>query len=515
MSWDCGRTIDFSGRIVYSKFMKTKVRDYMKKYHMTEPGDLVIAGVSGGADSVCLLLMLAQMRRELNIRLEVVHVNHGLRSEADEEEEWVRRLCGSLEVAFTAERVDVAALAQQERISCEEAGRKARYQAFEERAKHCLAEEDRPEGRVRIAVAHHRNDRAETVLFHLLRGTGLTGMTGIRAVRDQVIRPLLCVSREEIEAYLKERGIGWCMDASNAEDTYTRNKIRLHLLPYAEREICRGSMEHIVKMSETVEETEDFLESYCEGVWKECLMDMDSYEKLEEGAVFVLCIKKLLSEHPAIQKRLLLYGLRQMKDAGRDIGSAHLESALGLLKTQGSRELCLPHGVLLKKEYGRLLLCRNVQDKRRVNTAAKGDKDDFDKAEGEQDRIVPIPGKIELEDGRILHFQCIPYEKSQNIPEKSYTKWFDYDKIKKSVVVRNRRTGDYLTVDSSLSRQTLKKYMIQEKIPKERRGRQYVLAEGAHILWVIGYRISQYYKVDEHTKNILEVQLEERKEEHG
>lgn len=475
--------------------MKEKICNYMHEHHMTKPGDMVIAGVSGGADSVCLLLMLADMQEQLDIGLEVVHVHHGLRAEADAEEHYVRELCNRLQVPFTAVRENVAELAHREKLSCEEAGRLVRYRAFTERA-------EASGRRARIAVAHHKNDCAETVLFHLLRGTGLTGLAGIRPVRENIIRPLLCVSREEIEAYLKGAGICWCKDSSNEQDTYTRNKIRLHMLPYAEREICHGSMEHIVKAAEAAAEAEDFLEEYCSLALQECLVSTERPERREEPLV-ILCINKLLLEHPVIQKRMLLCALRQMGTAGRDIGSVHLKSLLELLETQGSKQLSLPHGIIVKKEYDSLLFGR----------AKKPEENTGQEEPCEQ--TVQIPGRIVLGEGKILHFQCFPSKKSQIIPQKSCTKWFDYDKIKKSMVVRTRRTGDYLTVNSSLSRQTLKKYMIQEKIPKELRGRQYVLADGAHILWVIGYRISQYYKVDEHTKNILQVQLEERDEERG
>lgn len=479
--------------------MEKKVRSYMHKYHMTKPGDTVITGVSGGADSVCLLLMLADMREELGIELEAVHVHHGLREEADAEGTYVEALCNKLQVPFTLVKEDVAKLARKEKISCEEAGRQVRYRAFAQRAKVCGKE---PEN-VKIAVAHHKNDRAETVLFHLFRGTGLTGLTGIRPVRDRVIRPLLCMSREEIEAYLRQQDICWCIDNSNAEDRYTRNKIRLHMLPYAEREICRGSTEHIVRAAETIEETEDFLQKYCEKAMQRCLIR----EKAQKaGKAQSLCIKELLLEHPVIQKRILLQLLRQTDAAGRDIGALHLESIQELMKTQGSKQLSLPHGIVVKKEYDILHLYRaGGEDGGRTIAGGR---------EEIEEKTVRIPGELYLEDGRILHFQCFPYEKSRIIPQKSCTKWFDYDKIEKSMVVRTRRIGDYLTVDSSLSRQTLKKYMIQEKIPKEYRQQQYVLADGAHIMWVIGYRISQYYKVDETTTNILQVQLEERNEGH-
>lgn len=217
------------------------------------------------------------------------------------------------------------------------------------------------------------------------------------------------------------------------------------------------------------------------------------------GKAQSLCIKELLLEHPVIQKRILLQLLRQTDAAGRDIGALHLESIQELMKTQGSKQLSLPHGIVVKKEYDILHLYRaSGEDGGRTIAGGR---------EEIEEKTVRIPGELYLEDGRILHFQCFPYEKSRIIPQKSCTKWFDYDKITKSLIFRTRETGDYLTINKKMSTKTLKDYMIGEKIPKNLRGSIYILTEGSHVLWVPGYRISEYYKITEDTKRILQVQL--------
>lgn len=463
--------------------MKEKILHYMQQYHMTQPGDRVILGVSGGADSVCLLLVLSECAEDLGIALSVVHVHHGLRKEADEEETYVRALCAARSIPFLPVHADVRGLALQQKLSCEEAGRLARYQAF---AAAAAAYQDR---QVKIAVAHHRNDCAETVLFHLFRGSGMAGLAGIRPVRENIIRPLLCVSREEIEQYLYKNGISYCMDASNEGDAYTRNRIRHHIIPYAEQQICQGSVLHITQAAEVIAETEGYLEELTEQACQRCLIEMQ-----ETGKGIALNIVTLMSEHAVMQKRILHAMVKQASGSAKDISAVHIEKLMGLLTAQGSRQLSLPHGLVVRKEYDRLLFLTGIRQE----------------LTGRQDQMalypVTIPGRIELPDGKVLEFQRFPHEKTQIIPQKAYTKWFDYDKIEKSLIVRRRCTGDFLTIDSYLSHQTLKKYMIQEKIPKEHRDCIYVLADGAHILWVIGHRISQYYKVDENTKNILQVQ---------
>ena len=210
--------------------MIEKVRKYIKQYDMLMPGDTVVAGVSGGADSLCLLFMLKEFAKEMPLQLAVVHVNHGIREEATEDAAYVKQICEELDVPFFLKEADVEGIAKSQGISTEEAGRNVRYEAFSEvLGEHFTAG--------KIAVAHNANDRAETMLFHLFRGTGLTGLSGIKPVRGQIIRPLLCLSREEIEQYLVKKEIAFCIDRTNNEDTYTRNKIRHHILPFAEENI--------------------------------------------------------------------------------------------------------------------------------------------------------------------------------------------------------------------------------------------------------------------------------------
>lgn len=234
-----------------------KVRAYIAKHQMISDGDTVAAGVSGGADSVCMLYMLRKLAEEIPFRLIVVHVHHGVRSDAQEDADYVKRLCEEWNIPFFLKRVDMAGYAKEMRLTPEEAGRELRYQAFEE----ALNGECAP---CKIAVAHNRNDRAETMLFHLFRGSGLRGLGSIRPVRERIIRPLLCLERAEIEAYLSEKGLACCMDSTNNDDTYTRNKIRHHILPYVEEHICRNAVAHIGEAAEVLAQTDVFVNKQME-----------------------------------------------------------------------------------------------------------------------------------------------------------------------------------------------------------------------------------------------------------
>ena len=474
--------------------MIEKVRKYVEQYGMLSPNDIVVAGVSGGADSLCLLFLLHEFAKEMPLNIAAVHVNHKLRKEAKEDAAYVKQICTELEVPFFLKEFDVEKLAKEQGISTEEAGRNVRYQAFYEVLGQCLrAEEDKEAGmasgrfpaaggRGKIAVAHTANDRAETMLFHLFRGTGLTGLSGIKPVREQIIRPLLCLERAEIEKYLEEKGTAFCIDRTNCEDTYTRNKIRHHILPYAKENICDGTVSHMNRTAEMLLETEEFLQEQTLQVYQKVT------ERQETGSY--IAVKEFRDLHVLLQKRILLLCMEEVKAGRKDIGAIHIEAVRELFYKEGNKEQSLPNGICARREFDKVFIGKQAEAEKNSET-----------------KQVHIPGEIEIEGIGVFEFTCLEYDKSKIIPEKTYTKWFDYDKIIKSLVLRTRQTGDYLTIDEALSKKTLKKYLIQEKVPQRERDKTYVLADGNHILWVIGYRISQYYKVGPRTKKILQVRL--------
>lgn len=486
-----------------------RVRAYVEKHCMIASGDTVIAGVSGGADSVCLFLMLAELMKEIDFRLVVVHVNHGIRAEAIQEAEFVRQLCEDKKISFVLVEENIKEYARAERISEEEAGRKVRYRAFEEAAKKYVGD-DISAGK--IAVAHNANDRAETMLFHLFRGTGLAGAGGIRPVRDNIIRPVLCLQRGEIEEYLREKQMTFCIDRTNLEDTYTRNRIRNHILPYAEKEICKGAVGHMCETADILLETENYIAEQTGKAYASCILE-------ENEDSLVLDVNRIKEETPFIRKQIILKALERLTQKRKDITSLHIKTILELFSKNGTKETTLPYGLTVRKEYNRLILQEKAMAGIATGTSIKAD--------GNAQIWVPD----ELEEGRIYEMM-IPglgiadialyskeasrdkeenpwnfLENSKDIPEKSCTKWFDYDKITKSLIFRTRETGDYLTINKNMSKKTLKDYMIGEKIPKYLRGSLYILTDGSHVLWVPGYRISEYYKITEDTKRILQVQL--------
>lgn len=457
--------------------MLQKVKGYIEEFHMLERGDKIVIGVSGGADSVCLLQLLSALSEEFELQLFAVHVEHGIRGEeAVEDMQFVRAYCKSLNVPCKTCACDVPKLSAEWKMSEEETGRKVRYELFEQTAKEW--------GANKIAVAHHKNDQAETILYHLFRGSGLKGLSGMAPVRGMLIRPLLCVSRREIEDYLKKNRILYRTDSTNAETAYIRNKIRLKLLPFAEKEINSEAVEHIVKAGSYIADAQSFLEKYAQSVYSRLVKEGE--ENCRVAA------EELLREEKIVQNWVLILCIHKLAGTRRNLTNRHIEAVRELLYKESGKRLGLPYHITARKAYGVLVL---------------------EQAEGEERSksepvFVPSEGEIiEPVSGIKLVFELVNRKKVEKIEENCYTKWFDYDKIKSTVQLRTRQQGDYLCIDGQGSRQKLKSFFINKKIPREDRERIMLLADGNHILWIIGFRVSEAYRVTKETKHIWKVQL--------
>lgn len=490
--------------------MLEEIRAYMEQFHMFPESGYIVAGVSGGADSLCLLHALAGLREACGFLLAAVHVNHGLRAEAAQDAAYVRALCEAWDVPFFLIEEDVAALASREHLSCEEAGRKVRYRAFLQ----VLRQLQGSESGGCIAVAHNREDRAETLLFHLFRGTGLRGMGSIRPVREEkngarIIRPLLFCGRERIEAWLEKEGISWCTDSTNLEEQFTRNKIRNRVLPYVRKEICAGAGQNLAREAQLLSDAAGFVERMTQEALSRCAVweEADRQVCLDTAA--------FLREDAFLQEQMLYDCLRRI-GGGRDLTAAHVEAVGRLTKPdcQSGRRVRLPScGILAKREFDRVRLCVLPKGALPKGALPKGSKtaagpDGQDGREEVWLRIgscrVPGLGQIET---RLFPRPADGASFLENIPQKKYTKWFDYDKIIGRATFRKRKKGDFLTIDSAGHKKSLKRYLIEEKIPAERRDDLVFLADGAHVMWVPGHRISQAYKVTEQTAAVLEVSL--------
>ena len=442
-----------------------------------------MAGVSGGADSVCLLFMLLKIGHKIPFFLRVVHVNHGIRTDAANDARYVRELCENQNIPFSLVEANIQRSAKEHFRSVEEEGRAIRYEAFEK----ALGNQ-----KGKIAVAHNSNDRAETMLFHLFRGTGLGGMSGIPPVNGKIIRPLLCLKRSEIELWLNEQNIPFCEDSTNALDEYTRNRIRHHILPYAEEEICREAITHMNQTAEQLLEAENFLKNQTDAATKRCLDTGKAPDKI------LINIPSFFYEDEYLRGRILLNALELAAGSKKDITSMHIHNLETFLLGNGSGEIHLPYDLVVYRTYNWGMIQR---------------KENFPSVNWEQEVFeVVIPSTIMLPKLGRVEFSVFPRDYSQIIPQKTYTKWFDYDKITSAIVFRIRKQGDYLTINQNMGHKSLQDYFVNEKVPKEERGHIYLLAENSHVIWIPGFRISEYYKVDESTKNVLQVMFPDKEE---
>ncbi len=448
--------------------LKQKVRQTIKEHHMLQPGDPVIIALSGGADSVCLLSLLADMKEELDLKLMTLHVHHGLRGEeADRDAAFSQKISEAFHVPCHMIKADVKQYASENGLSEEEAGRLIRYQALEETGKNWEKETNRP---VKIAVAHHSRDQAETILLNLFRGSGLGGLKGIPYVRENIIRPLLDADKEEILGYLEEKKLSWVNDSSNDTDHYARNRIRSHILPAVKEEITPGAEAGIVRAGYLAGMADAYLKRQAEKWIREqvtlscdhCMVPDEPFKQAD----------------PVIQLYSIMELLKQYAGSAKDLSLVHGEQTVKLFEKQTGRRISLPYHLQAEKVYG------GVKIRRCVVTGKK----------------APLPQ---------LEFEVFSYEKAMEFPQKMYTKWFDCDKIKGTLVIRTRQTGDYITLSGG-SKKALRRFMIDEKIPAEERDKIALLADGDHIMWIIGWRISSYYKIGPDTKRVLQVGIKNK-----
>ena len=456
-----------------------KVKRFIEKYHMLSEGAGVLVGLSGGADSVALLEVLCALREHWKLRIAAVHVHHGVRQEAWQDVELCKNLCAEKEIAFYCEYADVPKLAREWGLSVEEAGRKVRYMLFKKYRQQLELDF--------IAVAHHQNDQAETMLFQLFRGSGLRGLSGIPVQRGCIIRPLAGVSRLEIEEYLESRQQDYVVDATNLTDVYTRNKIRQHILPLAE-EIAPGAIENMNRAGAQLREIQEFMQEQAES-----FLEKNSQREQNSEALHIQ-VAALKVVHPALQKAVIMTAIEQAFHSRRDITEKHVEAIRDLLNKGGEKVVNLPKAGVVIKTYERLTFLQKTATEECASLVF------------EQLEIRPNATYV-LSDGRILKTELILENKMQNIPKSDCLKWFDYDKISGALALRNRTKGDFLTINEEGARKKLQDYLVNEKVPKNVRDELLVLADGQHIVWVPGMRISAYYKVTEQTQRILQVYI--------
>ncbi len=451
-----------------------KVNNFISDNHMIDTGDRVVLGLSGGADSVCLLLLLLELAGSFgynNQDIYAVHINHMIRgAEADEDEEFARQLCQRKQVKFFSFRKDIVSYAKEKGLSVEEAGRKFRYECFQQ-----VLMENKC---TKIAVAHNKNDMAETVIFNMLRGTGLKGLSGMQPVRGNIIRPILDITRAEILEYLSSKNQDYREDSTNQGTDYDRNKIRHIILPAME-EINKAAIGHICQMAQEAKSSYAFIHNKA----------MEDYSGVSQdddfGKSVTLDVNELYKYSPVLQEHLIHEAIGDVAGKKKDITRRHIMAVVGLLYQETGKQIELPYGIKARRSYDNLI----ITNKSEVNA------DYRIKIEANNNYVVPGKGSIE--------FKIIDYNEKVEISKKIYTKMLDYDKIKDTLYLRTPEDGDYVVIDTKGSTKKLSRVFIDNKVDREQRGDWPVIACGKEIIWVLGLRFSEAYKIDEYTKRVL------------
>ncbi len=459
--------------------MRDKVLDFIKKNNLIENGDSVLVGISGGPDSVCLLHVLNSMMHELNISIQAVHINHMLRGEeSDCDEAYVAGLCDSLSIPLQIFSIDIEGAAATEGISVEEAGRNARYRAFE-----AVADKI---GAGRIAVAHNMNDQAETVLMNILRGTGLDGLKGMASKRGRIIRPLLGIERGAIEEYCRLNQLNPRTDSSNKSSIYTRNRVRLELIPFINKQFEADIVSHIYNMTVLVSDDIDFIENFSREIYNNCIV------KRQTNGVF-LDVQKLASLHPAIRKRVVRRALKEIKTDLKGVEDVHVESIVRLiLKGRTGSEVHLPCRLRASKIYDNVKIFIDEAGGKPVPYEVR----------------VEIPGMTPVDAiNTVMESEVISGQQSvrnyMTVDNTSLEQFFDYEKLSMGINIRNRRNGDQFKPYKSNGTKKLKEYFIDNKFPRDTRDTTPLIALESEIVWIIGHKISDKFKVTENTKYVL------------
>ena len=309
--------------------MKEKVLKTIKKYNLIKSGDKIVLAISGGPDSIFMFDILKELRNKLNFEFVVCHVNHMIREEAIDDETFVKEICKKNNIECYVKRIDVKKYANNNKMGTEEAGRVLRYDFFEEILNKTHSN--------KIAIAHNKNDKVETIIMNLLRGTGLLGLKGIEPIRDnKYIRPIIEIEREDIEKYCKDKKLNPRIDKTNYENIYTRNKIRNIVLPYIKKEFNPNIIESVNRLSEIATEEDNYLNTITENTYNQMLIEDKSNE-------LVLDLKIFNNQDRVIKKRLVLYIINKIMGTSTGIEKIHIEDIIKLCENNIGNKYLTPN----------------------------------------------------------------------------------------------------------------------------------------------------------------------------
>ncbi len=433
-----------------------KVKNTITENGLIKKGESVLVALSGGSDSVAMLHMLCSLSEEFGFKLSAAHINHKIRLEADCDEDFVITYCKKLGIECFTKSIDVIDYAQKHSISTELAGRKVRYEFFDEVMRENSID--------KLATAHNKNDSAESIMLHLTRGCGLDGMCGIPVMRDgYIIRPVISVTKNEIEEYCKDNSLEYVVDKTNFETDYTRNKIRLNLIPMIENNINSNFIDTLTENSQIFKEAASFIDNYTKKV----------YERLACGNK--LHFSELLAEDDAIIKNAVLVHFKNYTKKAENLSQHHINEIVRLMKLNSSKSVNLPGAITAKIEYKTLYF---------EKTSTDAVLFEYDITLGKE-LFIPECGEsiIVLEEKEI----------KKNTKDKIYF----YVNGEKKFKVRNRRAGDKFLPCGMKGTKKLSDYFTDLKIPVSKRNLIAILTYDDEIVWVVGKRVDRRFSKGE------------------
>jgi tRNA(Ile)-lysidine synthase len=489
--------------------LESKVIDFIQRYSLISPEEIVVVGVSGGADSVCLLHVLAKWQKGLGIKLHVAHLNHQLRGvESEADAKYVSNLAGSLGIPITIDRQDVAAYRIERNFSVEEAARELRY-AF-------LAKVVREVGANRIAIGHTRDDQVETILMHILRGTGITGLCGLAPCSPMaydsqgmslpakqsnllIIRPLLDVAREETTSYCQEHQLDPRIDSSNRSLSFFRNRLRLQLLPLL-RQYNPSVDQALLRLADIAKEDSALIEQQSYELWDEVVR--------QENKAIHLDRKQIASLPIALQRQLLRAAVTKLAGDTRDIEASHIEAARSLLNKPVGKRISLPHELVCQGGYNELVITSPARQSQLPPCPFPPLSDEF---------FLKVPGKTVFPGWNVI--ASIVGERVDSPPSRGVLSTngetgqsnliadFDLHETGTELFVRQRRPGDRFQPLGMNMPKKLYEFMVDAKIPRSWRGRIPIVCSPQQIIWVAGWRIDDRVKTTEASKEILRLEF--------
>ncbi len=462
-------------QMVDEKDIVETVRKSILKYRMIEPGEKAVVAVSGGADSVCLLDIMARLSKNLNINLIVAHYDHGLRKSEDEfETQFVYRIAASLGLPFETEKASGLHCGMP---SLEERAREARYE-FLERVR--IKSDAR-----KIALGHTMNDQAETVLMRLLRGSGPSGLSGIPPVRGKnIIRPLIDVKREEIIKYLDSRCLDFVSDSSNINKKYMRNSIRLELMPLMLKHQPQ-LIENLSRLSNILRDENSILDAWAEE-WADKNVLFESAKDISIG------LEDFNSLLTPLKYRVIRHILKRLLKNLRRVDYRHLVYVTHLAESNRSQSsIDMPNGISVKKSYDRLIF--------QLSNEARS---------FEYCYSLERAGKVHIEEtGQTISAEEIEWDSGKELFEDigESTALLDAEKLNYPLIIRNIRPGDRFVPLGMTGTKKIKDFFIDLKLPSEKRHDIPIITSDKNIIWICGYRIDDRYKVTNRTKRVLKI----------